>query len=142
LATARSVSAGRSPCRGSPASDGLFARIEHRVSGGDDVWELHDRAGLRSQYGTPRERWGGAPADPAVLAHPGGQVFEWRIARTEDPFGNLIQYTWTGHADAADGQPEGPVPQLYPDAVRWLDHGERDAPRWPWPRPVGPQCWT
>jgi RHS repeat-associated protein len=116
------------------AAEGPFARIAHVTAGQDDVWEVRDRDGSRTEYGTPRARWGALPFDPAVLADPAGRPFAWQPSRSVDRFGNVIEYDWTRTGEAAGTS--GAVPptvadaarQQYLTAVRWLDHGDRDVP--------------
>src|SRR5262245_10519488 len=80
-----------------PRTEGLFARIQHYRGGAGDYWQVKTRDGLTSLYGTPRPT--SAPPDwidPAVVRDPGPEkahhVFSWKLTRTLDPFGNLIEY--------------------------------------------------
>jgi YD repeat-containing protein len=81
-----------------PRTEGLFARIEHVRDGSGDFWEVRDRDGLLTRYGTPVPA--GAPAswrDPAATADPGApteRVFGWRITEIRDPLGNRIRYEY------------------------------------------------
>jgi RHS repeat-associated protein len=93
-----------------PRTEGLFARIErHRdAAAGDDYWEVHSKDGLVSVYGTS----GAAGDDPATVAD-GSRIFSWSLARTTDPFGNLIEYEYLPRPDAD---------QLYPARIRYADY--------------------
>src|SRR6266446_5583238 len=103
-----------------PRTEGLFARIERFRGGTDDCWKVCSKDGLISFYGTP----GQAGNDPAVIADPADpaertKVFAWKLARTEDPFGNRIEYDY--RQDSAE---EGPRnwDQLYLETIRYLDY--------------------
>ena len=102
-------SAGRST-RYQPRTEGLFADIRRYRSGLDDYWKVLSRDGLVSLYGTP----GSAGADPAAVADPADptRVFAWRLAATEDPFGNRIEYEYAG---------DGETGQLYVSQISYVD---------------------
>ncbi len=113
-----------------PRTEGLFARIEHcrvvhkpttdQLAWVEDYWEVRSKDGLVSYYGTPGRPNPDQP-DPAALAKPddAARIFAWKLTRTEDPFGNRIEYEY--EADRGD---EGPhrwnQPQL--KQIRYADY--------------------
>jgi hypothetical protein len=97
-----------------PCVESVFARIVHHSGAGGDYWQVWANDGLRNLYGNP----GGTP-DPAVVAHPSGRPYRWQLSRTEDPFGNRIEYDYRR-------DPASPV--IYVEEIRYADHGDRDAP--------------
>jgi RHS repeat-associated protein len=105
-----------------PRTEGLFARIEHHATPETDNWEVRSKDGLVSVYGTP----GASPDDPAVIANPENraEIFNWKLTRTTDPFGNTIQYEYerdTG--DTADHHWD----QLYLKRIQYADYTETSA---------------
>jgi RHS repeat-associated protein len=105
-----------------PRTEGLFARIEHHLAGGNNFWKVWNKDGLISFYGTPRPT--GAPPDwqdPAVVADPNDQakVFAWKITRTLDPFGNSIEYEYD-HDLGNDGPHYWD--ELYLSRIRYVDY--------------------
>ncbi|MCQ3976647.1 MAG: hypothetical protein DPW09_24710 [Anaerolineae bacterium] len=100
-----------------PRTDGLFTRIEHHHKSPNNYWLVHSKDGLKSYYGTP----GSIPNDPATIAAPNDRtnatsddrtkIFAWKLTRTEDPFGNRIEYNY----ERDTGQ------QLYLSAIRYSD---------------------
>jgi Salmonella virulence plasmid 65kDa B protein len=84
-----------------PRTEGLFARILHHRNAGNNHWEVRSKDGLVSIYGTP----GTAGNDPATVANPAdrSRVFAWNLTRTEDPFGNRIEYLYERDATQTDG---------------------------------------
>jgi RHS repeat-associated protein len=102
------------PGRYRPVVESVFARIVHRVTADGDRWHVWGRDGLRHVYGAPD----GAAA-PAVVEHPSGRPFRWQLARTEDQFGNRIEYSYRREPGSAS---------LYLDEIRYADHGDREAP--------------
>ncbi|MGE3289369.1 MAG: SpvB/TcaC N-terminal domain-containing protein [Dehalococcoidia bacterium] len=106
-----------------PRTEGLFARIDHRSGGPDDVWVVWGKDGLVSTYGTP----GAAGADPAVVADPDDptRIFRWLLTSTVDQFGNRIEY----HYDHETGdRPPHRWSQAYLREVRYADVGDRSEP--------------
>jgi len=93
-----------------PRTEGLFARILHRRDTTSDYWEVKSKDGLISLYGTPRPSnalpdW----QDPAAIAGPDmpfdapKHIFAWKLTRTDDPFGNSIEYSYEHDAKRTDG---------------------------------------
>lgn len=70
-----------------PATEGLFARIEHVVGPGRSWWEIATRDGLRSVYGEDASACVMHAGDPA-------RVFAWQLTSTRDPFGNIVRYEY------------------------------------------------
>jgi RHS repeat-associated protein len=108
-----------------PRTEGLFARIQHRVSDQDDYWEVRSRSGQRSLYGTP----GGRGTDQATLRDPDDprRIFAWNLTQTFDPFGNRIDYLYELDAVAEAGPHRWD--QLRLNTVRYADWGSREAPQ-------------
>lgn len=91
-----------------PRTEGLFAKVERRTEDGLDYWRVRSKDGLVSYYGNvPVEL-----ADPtatesatvpglAAVADPNSRrrIFCWKLARTEDPFGNHILYDYIRDSD-------------------------------------------
>jgi hypothetical protein len=108
-----------------PRTEGLFARITHRVSDQDDYWEVRSRSGQRSLYGTP----GARNADPATVRDPDDprDIFAWNLTQTFDPFGNRIVFLYERDAVAEEGPHRWD--QLRLKTVRYADFGPREAPQ-------------
>ena len=102
-----------------PATEGLFARIEHVIRPGGSWWEIAARDGLRSVYGD----------DASARAEDGGdpeRVFAWQLTGTRDPFGNLVRYEY---------RVDGARNQSYLTRVLWVNYRPRgaaqdDSTRW------------
>ncbi len=118
---------GRAPpvTRYRPRTEGLFARIERHHDAQNDFWEVRSKDGLVSLYGTP----GQAGKDPAAVANPSDttRVFAWKLSRTTDPFGNLIEYRYQRDANRSSGPHHWD--QLYLSEIRYVDHGTADDPQ-------------
>ena len=109
-----------------PRTEGLFANIFRHHDGFNDFWRVQNKDGLTSLYGTERPvdaspTW----RDPAVIADPlkRTRVFGWKLARTEDLFGNRIEYDY----ERDDGE-AGPHrwDQLYLKQIRYADYEENN----------------
>jgi Tc toxin complex TcA C-terminal TcB-binding domain/Salmonella virulence plasmid 65kDa B protein len=102
-----------------PRTEGLFAEIHHLRDATNSYWEVHSKDGLKSFYGTEAS-FGN---DPAAIADPSDRrkIFSWKLTRTEDPFGNRIEYEYE-----RDTGEEGPHhwDQLYLAKIRYVDHGD------------------
>jgi RHS repeat-associated protein len=107
-----------------PRTEGLFARIAHRVSDQNDYWEVGSRNGLTNLYGHRAARG----TDSAVVRNPddGRQVFSWSLTETTDPFGNRIEYLYERESVVDDGPHRWD--QIYLNTIRYADYGPRDAP--------------
>ena len=112
------------PKRYRPRTEGLFARIDHHhdISNNYNYWEVRNKDGLVSFYGTVRPA--AAPPDwqdPAVIADPSdrSEIFAWKLSRTEDRFGNHIIYDY--ERDTAENGPHL-WDQLYLSRIRYIDH--------------------
>ncbi|MFI9381428.1 SpvB/TcaC N-terminal domain-containing protein [Kutzneria sp. NPDC052558] len=111
-----------------PRTEGLFARIEHVQDASGNYWEVRDRNGLLTRYGTPRPD--GADAtwrDPAVVADPGDRtrVFGWRVTETRDALGNLIRHEYLRDQGREAGR-EWDQPLIA--RISYADYGDRAAP--------------
>ena len=76
-----------------PRTEGVFARIiRYKKSNGEHYWEVKNKDGLVSYYGT----FGMPGDDPRVLANPEKRdsIFSWYLYKMVDPFGNEIVYTY------------------------------------------------
>lgn len=97
-----------SPLRYRPRTEGLFARIERHRGTNDDYWQVSSKEGLVSFYGTPQA----GQADPAVVRKPKAdardrdRIFTWRLALTQDPFGNRIEYRYEEQDQITDADRE------------------------------------
>ncbi|GIJ51366.1 hypothetical protein Val02_82520 [Virgisporangium aliadipatigenens] len=116
------VAAGRTRYR--PRVDSGFARIEHVHGDGHDFWEVRERDGRCTRFGTPRPP--AAPAhwrDPAVVADPAdpSRVFGWLISEVRDPLGNAIVYEYRRDAGT---QPGHNWDQPLLAAFRYADYGD------------------
>src|SRR5262245_61065674 len=105
-----------------PRTEGLFARIEHHATPETDHWEVRSKDGMVSVYGTPFALLN----DPAVIANPENraEIFNWKLTRTTDLFGNTIQYEYerdTG--DTIDHHWD----QLYLKRIQYADYTETGA---------------
>ena len=102
-----------------PRTEGLFAEIFYHRDATNSYWEVRSKDGLKSFYGTEAS----FGTDPATIANPSDRtnVFAWKLTRTEDPFGNRIEYEY--ERDTAE---EGPHhwDQLYLTQIRYVDYEE------------------
>jgi len=100
-----------------PRTEGLFAQILHHRDPINSYWEVQSKDGLVSFYGT-KASFG---TDPAAIADPSSRtnVFAWKLSRTEDSFGNHIEYEYE-----RDIGEEGPHhwDQLYLAKIRYVDY--------------------
>ena len=110
-----------------PRTEGLYARIVHYCTSGQDYWEVTAKDGLVSRYGSIRPN--PESVDPAVIADPDNpdHIFAWKLTETRDPLGNLIVYEYDTDAGDIDVH-RGRQPRLrsirYAD---WFDEsGRRD----------------
>ena len=111
-----------------PRTEGLFARIEYHRDANNNYWKVWSKDGLVSYYGTTE-----TPAEeeePAIIANPDllrrDNIFAWKLARTEDPFGNRIEYKYD--RDLAEDGPRH-WDQLYLSRIQYVDYGDRDNPQ-------------
>jgi RHS repeat-associated protein len=114
-----------------PRTEGLFARILHykeRPTGSppNNHWEVKSKDGLTSFYGTP----GAAGNDPAVITDPiqkpQSKIFAWKLTRTTDPFGNVIQYLYERDKTQTEGVHQWD--QLYLSQIQYVDYGDPKNP--------------
>ena len=70
-----------------------------------------------SYYGTPAS----LGTDPAAIAEPSNRkkIFAWKLTRTEDPFGNQIEYEY--ERDLAEKGPHH-WDQLYLKRILYVDY--------------------
>lgn len=98
-----------------PRVESAFARIE-RITAGTDHWQVRTVDGLVSRYGTPRPADAGPDwRDPAVVADPDDptRILGWLLTSTEDSFGNVIAYEYTG---------DPVLPQRYLSRIGYADY--------------------
>lgn len=74
-----------------PRAEGAFADIVHHRGAGRDDWTVRTTDGLVSRYGRPVQ---GRPAPVTASRDDPPRIFAWKLASTEDPFGNKIEYTY------------------------------------------------
>ncbi|HKE57533.1 MAG TPA: SpvB/TcaC N-terminal domain-containing protein, partial [Pyrinomonadaceae bacterium] len=103
-----------------PRTEGLFALIQHHRDADNDYWEVKTRDGLVSLYGTPKS----SGSDPAVIADPDRKenIFAWKLTRTIDTFGNLIEYVY--QRDAQQTEDVHHWDQLYLSEIRYANYGD------------------
>jgi RHS repeat-associated protein len=110
-----------------PRTEGLFARITHYLDANNDYWEVRNKDGLISIYGTPGE----VSSDPAVISDPAvdpeksGHVFAWKLSLTTDPFENRIEYSYLQDSQNAGAHLWD---QLYLSEIRYADYGDPPNP--------------
>jgi RHS repeat-associated protein len=102
-----------------PRTEGLFAEIRHHLDAANSYWEVLSKDGLVSFYGTAAS----FGKDPAAVADPSTptRVFSWKLTRTEDPFGNRIEYEYE-HDTGEDGPHYWD--QVYLKQIRYVDFEE------------------
>ncbi len=107
-----------------PRTEGLFARIDRRRVGGEDVWRVSATDGLVNLFGA-RDPEG---TDAAVVAHPvdRSKVFSWNLSQTTDPFGNRIEYRYLRDRGSERGRLWD---QLYLREIRYVDVEEQGRTR-------------
>ena len=113
-----------------PRTEGLFAHIDHYRDTQNDYWQVGSKDGLVSIYGTPRPSSAGPGwQDPATIADPEdpSHIFAWRLTRTRDPFGNIIEYIYQRDAVRTDGPHQWD--QVYLSEIRYADYGDPNAPQ-------------
>lgn len=110
-----------------PRTEGLFARIEHHQDANNNYWQVRSKDGLVSTYGTANLLAG--EADPAIIANPDihqrNNIFAWKLSRTEDPFGNRIEYEY--ERDLGEDGPHH-WDRLYLKHIRYADYGKPTNP--------------
>lgn len=110
-----------------PRTEGLFARIEHHTGGAQDYWKVWSKDGLVSYFGI--ETISEGVEDPAIIANPDelkrNDIYAWRLSRTEDQFGNRIDYVYERDYRQTDSHHWD---QLYLKQIRYVDVGDRNAP--------------
>ena len=114
-----------------PRTEGLFALIHHHHDAANDFWEVKSKDGLISLYGTPRPQ--NAPPDwndRAILRNPDPlkrhRVFAWKLTKTQDPFGNRIEYLYERDSTSMDSPHVWD--QRYLSAIRYVDYGNAANP--------------
>lgn len=117
-----------------PRTESQFSRITHRhdPTGAGDYWEVRNKSGLLSRFGTPRPsplpaNW----TDPAVLRDPdplgARRIFAWKPTQTRDAFGNLIRYEYDERDAGSAGSRLWEQPLL--SAIRYADYGTAANPQ-------------
>lgn len=108
-----------------PRTEGLFAKIVRYLDAQNDYWEVRGKDGQVSQYGTP----GAAGQDTAVVADPDhrSKVFAWKLTRTTDSYGNVIEYIY--QRDAVQTEDTHHWDQLYLAEIHYADYGDTAHPQ-------------
>ena len=111
-----------------PRTEGLFARIERYKTKTNDYWKVWSKDGLISYYGTPEQaNTFDQYNDPAVLADPAyrSKVFQWYLTKTQDVFGNTIEYSYTRENRAVSAKEDDPhdYDMLYLSSIRYSGYG-------------------
>jgi RHS repeat-associated protein len=108
-----------------PRTEGLFAHIEHHHDRGQSFWRVLSKDGVVSTFGTERPP-DAAPdwQDEAVVADPNarGRIFSWKLTRTEDPFGNRIDYGYERDRE----QGSRCWDQLYLKQIHYVDYRDEN----------------
>lgn len=101
-------------------TEGLFAKILHHRDANNNYWEVRSKDGLVSQYGAPAS----AGSDLAVITKPTDRtrVFDWKLTRTTDSFGNRIDYLYERDPVQTDGPHHWD--QIYLSEIRYVDYGD------------------
>jgi RHS repeat-associated protein len=92
-----------------PRTEGLFARIvHHRGPARANYWEVTNKDGLLSRYGSRPPADPSGWRDPAVCADPDDpddprRIFAWKLTETRDPLGNVIVYEYASDEGEGDG---------------------------------------
>lgn len=78
-------------------AEGLFAKIYHYQDASNNYWEVETREGITSFYGTPNSLGN----DPATCFDPRDKrkIFEWKLSKKIDLFGNIIEYEYERNID-------------------------------------------
>src|ERR1700704_243025 len=109
-----------------PRTEGLFAKIVHLRSATTDHWEVRGKDGLMSCYGSP-EAFGN---DPATIVKPRSTSsiasFAWKLTRTEDLFGNQIEYLYQAD-EGAEASHKWKQPVL--SEIRYVDYEDQNQQR-------------
>jgi hypothetical protein len=105
-----------------PRTEGFFAEILYHRDATNSYWEVRSKDGLKSFYGT-KASFG---TDSATIADPSNRtkVFAWKLTRTEDPFGNRIEYEYD-HDTGAEGPHQWDQPYLA--TIRYVDYVDKQA---------------
>jgi RHS repeat-associated protein len=100
-----------------PRTEGLFAKILYHRDPANSYWEVRSKDGLVSFYGTEASHG----SDPAAIADPSDRtkVFAWKLTRSEDSFGNRIEYEY--ERDTGEAGPHH-WDQLYLKQIRYVDY--------------------
>ena len=85
-----------------PRTEGVFAEINFIQDSQNSYWEIKNKNGHRSFYGTPNRRG----IDTAVIYDPDDhkKEFSWLLTKTIDTFNNSIVYTYTTLTDECNGR--------------------------------------
>lgn len=116
-----------------PRTEGLFARIEHVRTVDANYWEVKSKDGLTSYYGqtllaparyaSPWQPTGEIPllTNPADIT----RIFAWRLASTQDAFGNRIEYVYDlDQTDALDEANHHHSRQPLLKQIRYADYAD------------------
>ncbi len=110
-----------------PRTEGLFARILHRKSGTTNHWEVQSKDGLISYYGSPEQTGNNSATVVKPTTETTPKIFAWKLTRTEDLFGNRIEYEYQSD-QGSDGPHVWNQPRL--SEIRYVDYednkGQRD----------------
>lgn len=79
-----------------PRTEGLFAQIRYFRDPKNAYWEVKTKDGLTSIYGTPNTfgQVDGGESGTCIDPSDPSKIFAWRLTKTNDPFQNLIRYTY------------------------------------------------
>lgn len=107
-----------------PRTEGLFARIYRHLDANNDYWKVMTKDGLTSWYATPGKKG----QDDAVVADPddSNKVFQWKLTKTQDPFGNVIIYSYAKE-NLTDAYHRWE--QSYLSNIQYMDYGDKANPK-------------
>ncbi len=100
-----------------PRTEGLYAIIERVLDENNDYWEVKNKDGLISVYGTPNSK----EVDPGTIYDPEApdNICSWKLMETRDPFGNRIVYTYERDLQKTDIRHWN---QIYLSNIKYVDY--------------------
>jgi RHS repeat-associated protein len=102
-----------------PRTEGLFAKIYHIHTSEENYWKVMTKDGLVSYYG----KLSGDAGATIFKPDNSEKIFSWHLTRTEDAFGNCIEYAY--EQDLAKTNDRS-FNQLYIKEIRYLNYDEGD----------------
>jgi len=99
-----------------PRTEGVFAEILFHKDTNSSFWEVKNKNGLVSYYGTAKKKG----IDSCVVYDPQNheKEFRWNLSETTDPFGNTIKYTYINKKDTCN---RDQVEETYLDKIEYIN---------------------